>query len=129
MIRFYISNLDDFDGACEALDSCGVKFELDGGDRIMVEDELRQDALSVFDEYDIDAEEVWTMLRPNKISPKKPCPFCGAFLENQAPSVLWCHPQNGCLLSLRAIAGDNQIAQWDTRYGETAGKSNVNCEE
>lgn len=40
------------------LDSCGVKFELDGGDRIMVEDELRQDALSVFDEYDIDAEEV-----------------------------------------------------------------------
>lgn len=30
----------------------------DGGDRIMVEDELRQDALSVFDEYDIDAEEV-----------------------------------------------------------------------
>ena len=46
-----------------------------------------------------------------------------------APSVLWCHPQNGCLLSLRAIAGDDQIAQWDTRYGETAGKSNVNCEE
>lgn len=69
------------------------------------------------------------MLRPNKISPQKPCPFCGAFLENQAPSVLWCHPQNGCLLSLRAIAGDDQIAQWDTRYGETAGKSNVNCEE
>lgn len=50
--------LEDFDEACEALDSCGVKFELDGGDRIMVEDELRQDALSVFDEYDIDAEEV-----------------------------------------------------------------------
>lgn len=69
------------------------------------------------------------MLRPNKISPQKPCPFYGAFLENQAPSVLWCHPQNGCLLSLRAIAGDDQIAQWDTRYGETAGKSNVNCEE
>jgi hypothetical protein len=58
MIRFYIQNLEDFDEACEALNSCGVKFELDGGDRIMVEDELRQDALSVFDEYDIDAEEV-----------------------------------------------------------------------
>lgn len=58
MIRFYISNPDDFDEACEALDSCGVEFELDGGDRIMVEDELRQDALSIFDEYDIDAEEV-----------------------------------------------------------------------
>ena len=26
------------------------------------------------------------MLRPNKIIPKKPCPFCGAFLENEAPS-------------------------------------------
>ncbi len=38
------------------------------------------------------------MLRPNKISPKKPCPFCGAFLENEAPSTIWCHPQNGCLL-------------------------------
>lgn len=58
MIRFYIQNLEDFDEACEALDSCGVKFKLDGGDRIMVEDELRQDALNIFDEYDIDAEEV-----------------------------------------------------------------------
>lgn len=56
------------------------------------------------------------MLRPNKIIPKKPCPFCGAFLENEAPSTIWCHPQNGCLLSLRGIAGDEQIAQWDTRY-------------
>ena len=37
MIGFYIQNLEDFDEACEALDSCGVKFELDGGDRIMVE--------------------------------------------------------------------------------------------
>lgn len=25
------------------------------------------------------------MPRPNKINPKKPCPFCGAFLENEAP--------------------------------------------
>lgn len=69
------------------------------------------------------------MPRPCKISPKKPCPFCGAFLENEVPSTIWCHPQNGCLLSLRGISGDDQIAQWDTRYGETAGKSNVNCEE
>lgn len=50
--------LCDMCGYKETLDSCGVKFELNGGDRIMVEDELRQDALSVFDEYDIDAEEV-----------------------------------------------------------------------
>lgn len=59
------------------------------------------------------------MLRPNKISPKKPCPFCGAFLENEAPSTIWCHPQNSCLLSLRGIAGDEQIAQWDMRYYTT----------
>lgn len=45
----------------------------------------------------------------------------GAFLENEAPSTIWCHPQNGCLLSLRGIAGDEQIAQWDTRY-DTEGK-------
>lgn len=61
------------------------------------------------------------MRRPNRISPKKPCPFCGAFLENEAPSTIWCHPQNGCLLSLRGIAGDEQIAQWDMRY-DTEGK-------
>lgn len=58
MIRFYILDLEDFDEACDALDSCGVKFDLDGGNRIMVEKEFYQDALSVFDEYDIDAEEV-----------------------------------------------------------------------
>lgn len=56
------------------------------------------------------------MLRHNKISPKKPCPFCGAFLENEAPSTIWCHPRNSCLLSLRGIVGADQIAQWDTRY-------------
>ena len=61
------------------------------------------------------------MPRPNKINRKKPCPFCGTFLENEASSTIWCHPQNGCLLSLCGIAGDEQIAQWDTRY-DTEGK-------
>lgn len=58
MIRFYIQDLDDFGEACNALVSCGVEFELDGGDRIMVEKEFYRDALNVFEEYDIDAEEV-----------------------------------------------------------------------
>lgn len=49
------------------------------------------------------------MLRPNKISPKKPCPFCGAFLENEAPSTIWCHPQNGCLLSLRVLQETSRL--------------------
>lgn len=69
------------------------------------------------------------MPRPCKISPKKPCPFFGAFLENEAPSTIWCHPQNGCLLSLRGIVGADQIVQWDTRYGEMTGKDNAICEE
>lgn len=58
MIRFYIQDLDDFGEACNALDSCGVEFELDGGDRIMVDDSLYDDALDAFDEYDIEYEEV-----------------------------------------------------------------------
>lgn len=58
MIRFYIQNLEDFDEACEALDSCGVKFELDGGDRIMVDDSFYDDVLDAFEEYDIEYEEV-----------------------------------------------------------------------
>lgn len=58
MIRFYIQNLEDFDEACEALDSCGVKFELDGGDRIMVDDFFYDDVLDAFEEYDIEYEEV-----------------------------------------------------------------------
>lgn len=37
-------------------------------------------------------------------------------VENEAPSTIWCHPQNSCLLSLRGITGDDQIAQWDTRF-------------
>lgn len=57
------------------------------------------------------------------------CPFCGAFLENEAPSTIWCHPHNSCLLSLRGIVGADQIAQWDTRYGEMSGKDNAICEE
>ena len=65
----------------------------------------------------------------NQIIPKKPCPFCGAFLENEAPSTIWCHPRNSCLLSLRGIVGADQIVQWDTRYGEMTGKDNAICEE
>ena len=69
------------------------------------------------------------MPRPNKINPKKPCPFCGAFLENEVPSTIWCHPHNSCLLSLRGIVGADQIVQWDTRYGEMTDKDNAIGEE
>lgn len=53
----------------------------------------------------------------------------GAFLENEAPSTIWCHPRNSCLLSLRGIVGADQIVQWDTRYGEMTGKDNAIGEE
>lgn len=51
------------------------------------------------------------------VCPKNPCPFCGAHLENDPPSSIWYHPSNGCLLSLRAISGEQQIEKWDKRYG------------
>lgn len=53
------------------------------------------------------------MLRHNKISPKKPCPFCGAFLENEAPSTIWCHPRNSCLLSLRGVVIYHEASKED----------------
>lgn len=49
------------------------------------------------------------------VCPKNPCPFCGANLENDPPSSIWYHPSNGCLLSLRAISGEQQIEKWDKR--------------
>lgn len=59
----------------------------------------------------------------------KPVWFLEKELDNHGLPAGHTHKACSCLLSLRAIAGDDQIAQWDTRYGETAGKSNVNCEE
>ena len=111
MVRFYTPNLDE---ACDALNLYDIDYDLDDGDRIMVDDSFYDDVLDAFEEYDI---------------PKKPCPFCGAFLENEAPSTIWCHPRNSCLLSLRGIVGADQIVQWDTRYGEMTGKDNAIGEE
>ena len=53
MVRFYTPNLDE---ACDALDD--IDYDLDDGDRIMVDDSLYDDALDAFDEYDIEYEEV-----------------------------------------------------------------------
>lgn len=55
MVRFYTPNLD---GACNALDLYNIDYDLDDGDRIMVDDSLYDDALDAFDEYDIEYEEV-----------------------------------------------------------------------
>ena len=55
MVRFYTSNLDE---ACDALDLYDIDYDLDDGDRIMVDDSLYDDALDAFDEYDIEYEEV-----------------------------------------------------------------------
>lgn len=51
MVRFYTPDLDE---ACDALDL----YDLDSGDRIMVDDSLYRDAIDTFEEYDIEYEEV-----------------------------------------------------------------------
>lgn len=43
---------------CDALDLYDIDYDLDDGDRIMVDDSLYDDALDAFDEYDIEYEEV-----------------------------------------------------------------------
>ena len=44
----------------------------------------------------------------------KSCPFCGVQLENEPPSSIYAHPNNGCLLSLIGITKE-QFAEWNTR--------------
>lgn len=51
-------NTPNFDEACDALDLYDIDYDLDDGDRIMVDDSLYDDALDAFDEYDIEYEEV-----------------------------------------------------------------------
>ena len=46
------------DEAYDALDLYDIDYDLDDGDRIMVDDSLYDDALDAFDEYDIEYEEV-----------------------------------------------------------------------
>lgn len=55
MVRFYTPNLD---GACDALDLYDIDYDLDDGDRIMVDDSFYDDILDAFEEYDIEYEEV-----------------------------------------------------------------------
>lgn len=55
MIRFYVPDLEE---ACDALELYDIDYDLDGGDRIMVDDSLYQDAIDAFEEYDIQYEEV-----------------------------------------------------------------------
>ena len=38
MTRFYIEGAEEFDRACRLLDKRDVPYDIDGGDRIMVED-------------------------------------------------------------------------------------------
>lgn len=58
MTRFYIENAEEFDRACRLLDKRDVPYDIDGGDRIMVDDSFYDDVLDAFEEYDIEYEEV-----------------------------------------------------------------------
>lgn len=55
MVRFYTPSLDE---ACDALNIYNIDYDLDDGDRIMVDDFLYDDVLDAFEEYDIEYEEV-----------------------------------------------------------------------
>ena len=55
MVRFYTPSLY---GACDALDLYDIDYDLDDGDRIMVDVSLYDAALDAFDEYDIEYGEV-----------------------------------------------------------------------
>ena len=55
MVRFYTPDLDE---ACDALDLYDIDYDLDSGDRIMIDDSLYRDAIDAYEEYDIEYEEV-----------------------------------------------------------------------
>ena len=61
MVRFYTPNLDE---ACDALNIYDIDYDLDDGDRIMVDDSFYDDVLDAFEEYDIEYEavEAWCCL-------------------------------------------------------------------
>ena len=44
--------------ACDALNLYDIDYDLDDGDRIMVDDSFYDDVLDAFEEYDIEYEEV-----------------------------------------------------------------------
>lgn len=58
MTRFYIEGAEEFDRACRLLDKRDVPYDIDGGDRIMVEDCYAIQVIGVFELFDIDYEEV-----------------------------------------------------------------------
>lgn len=58
MIRFNIIDLSDFNYACSLLDDVGIPYDLDSWNRIMVEDECYEEAVSIFDGNNIDYEEI-----------------------------------------------------------------------
>lgn len=55
MVRFYTPSLYE---ACDALNIYDIDYDLDDGDRIMVDDSFYDDVLDAFNEYDIEYEEV-----------------------------------------------------------------------
>ena len=58
MTRFYIEGAEEFDRACRLLDTRDVPYDIDGGDRIRVEDCYATQVIGVFELFDIDYEEV-----------------------------------------------------------------------
>ena len=49
---------DDLDYATQVLDDNDIPFDLDSGDRIMVDDNYVDEAIQAMDENDVDYEEI-----------------------------------------------------------------------
>lgn len=84
MVRFYTPNLDE---ACDALDLYDIDYDLDDGNRIMVDDSLYDDALDAFDEYDIEYEEVQACCAITKSVLKSLAHFVVPSLKTKHPAL------------------------------------------
>lgn len=58
MYRLYIDELDSFHEAIELLDDYNIPYDLDSGDRIMIEEDFVEDAMEFLDNAGIDYEEI-----------------------------------------------------------------------
>lgn len=56
-VHVYVPD-DMLDDACEALDEAGVPYDMDGGDRLMIDQDYLDEALGTLDGAGIDYEEI-----------------------------------------------------------------------
>lgn len=58
MIRFYFKNEYELQEATYALYDYTIPYDFDSYNRIMIEDEYAEEAIAIFDNIDVDYEEI-----------------------------------------------------------------------